>query len=202
MPPVPTRRKRVEYLEVPAITKMTLKRPEMPLLNIDRRRTTFQQVELGHTENMVREEARRCLRCDICLRCGKCIEVCRDRMKVDALQMGYFDFDHPVETNFRVTEERCILCGACATNCPTGAMIMEDRGDERILSLCGTLLNRQKLLYCQSCGAVLGPLRYLDFVQKRTDTVARVADDRRLCEVCARKSTAKFSTADAPVKRS
>ena len=41
---------------------------------------------------MVREEARRCLRCDICLRCGKCVEVCRDSMKVNALQMGYLDF--------------------------------------------------------------------------------------------------------------
>jgi ferredoxin len=180
---------------------MTLKRPEMPLLNIDRRRTTFQQVELGHTENMVREEARRCLRCDICLRCGKCVEVCRDKMKVDALQMGYFDFDHPVTTDFRVTEERCILCGACATNCPTGAMKMEDRGDERILSLCGTLLNRKKLLYCESCGTVLGPAKYLDFVHNRTHTVARVADDRRLCEVCARKATALFSVTNAPVKR-
>jgi len=38
-------------------------------------------------------------------------------------------------------------------------------------------------------------------VQKRTDTVARVAADRQLCEVCARKSTAKFSAADAPLKR-
>jgi len=106
-----------------------------------------------------------------------------------------------VETDFRVTEERCILCGACATNCPTGAMRMEDRGDERILSLCGTLLNRKKLLYCQSCGAVLGPAIYLDFVQKRTDTVARVSDDRRLCEVCARKATAKLGAADAPLKK-
>jgi len=59
----------------------------------------------------------------------------------------------------------------------------------------------KKLLYCQSCGAVLGPARYLDFVQKRTDMVARVAGDRQLCEVCARKSTAKFSAADAPLKR-
>ncbi|MEJ2168498.1 MAG: FAD-dependent oxidoreductase, partial [Desulfobacterales bacterium] len=126
MPPVPSRRGRIEWLEVPASTKMTLKRPDMPLLNIDRRRTTFQQVELGYTENMAREEARRCLRCDICLRCGKCVEICRDKMGVDALQMGYFDFDHPVATDYRVTEERCILCGACATNCPTGAMKMQD----------------------------------------------------------------------------
>ena len=201
MPPVPTRRGRIEHLEVPAGRKMTIKRPEMPLLNIYRRRTTFQQVELGYPEDRVREEACRCLRCDICLRCGKCIEVCRDKMGVDALQMGYFDFDHPVPTDFRLTEERCILCGACATNCPTNAMQIEDRGDERILSLCGTLLNRKKLLYCDGCGAVLGPARYLDFVRKRTKAVARVVDDRQLCEACARISTAKQGTEDAPIYR-
>ena len=98
---------------------------------------------MGYPEKMVREEARRCLRCDICLRCGKCVEVCRDKMGINALQMGYFDFDHPVATDFRVTEDRCILCGACATNCPTGAMQMEDRDGERILALCGTILNRK-----------------------------------------------------------
>jgi ferredoxin len=201
MPPVPTRRGRIDWLEVPASTKMTLRRPDMPLLNIDRRRTTFQQVELGYTENMVREEARRCLRCDICLRCGKCVEICRDKMGVDALQMGYFDFDHPVATDYRVTEERCILCGACATNCPTGAMKMEDRNHERVLSLCGTILNRKKLLYCEMCGAVLGPARYLDFVKKRTKSVTRVAADRHLCDLCARKSTAKFSADEAPIKK-
>lgn len=199
MPPVPVRRRRVEYLEVPAVTKMTLKRPEMPLLNIDRRRTTFQQVELGYSENMVREEARRCLRCDVCLRCGKCVETCRDKMGVDALQMGYFDFDHPVTTDFRVTEDRCILCGACATNCPTGAMQMEDRGGERILSLCGTILNRQKLVRCEACGAVLGPDVYLEYVRKRTDRVARVSAERKLCEACARKATAALGGQDSPL---
>ena len=199
MPPVPSRRGRVEWLQVPAATKMSLKRPDMPLLNIDRRRTTFQQVELGYSENMVREEARRCLRCDICLRCGKCVEICRDKMGVDALQMGYFDFDHPVATDYRVTEDRCILCGACATNCPTGAMKMEDTDEERVLSLCGTILNRQKLLHCEMCGAVLGPARYLDFVKQRTRAVARKTDERQLCDLCARKSTAGSSTDDAPV---
>jgi ferredoxin len=199
MPPVPSRRGRIEWLQVPATTKMTLKRPDMPLLNIDRRRTTFQQVELGYSENMAREEARRCLRCDICLRCGKCVEICRDKMGVDALQMGYFDFDHPVATDYRVTEERCILCGACATNCPTGAMQMADKNDERVLSLCGTILNRQKLLHCDMCGTVLGPARYLDFVKNRTRAVARVAEDRNLCDLCARRSTAKSSADDAPV---
>jgi NADPH-dependent glutamate synthase beta subunit-like oxidoreductase len=202
MPPVPVRRGRVAQLQVPAVAKMTLKRPEMPLLNIDRRRTTFQQVELGYSENMVREEARRCLRCDVCLRCGKCVETCRDKMGIDALQMGYFDFDHPVTTDFRVTADRCVLCGACATNCPTGAMRMEDRNGQRVLSLCGTILNRRKLLHCEECGAALGPAVYLDYVRQRTHRVARVTDERKLCEACVRKATAALGAEDNPFKKS
>jgi len=187
MPPVPVRRASTDFIEVPAATKMTLKRPEMPLLNIERRRTTYQQVELGYSENMAREEARRCLRCDICRRCGDCVSVCRDKMKIDALQMGYYDFDHPVETDFRLTQERCIACGACAENCPNDAMQIEDRDGERLLSLCGTVLNRQKLVLCSSCGAVIGPARYLAYIDQRFKTKGQVASEQTLCKVCARK---------------
>jgi putative selenate reductase YgfK subunit len=199
MPPVPKRRARTAMLEVPASTKMVIKRPEMPMLNIDRRRTTFQQAELGYTENMVREEARRCLRCDVCLRCGKCVEVCRDKMGIDALQMGHFDFDHPGGTDFRLTEERCITCGACAANCPNDAMKMEDRDGERILSICGTILNRQKLIHCNGCGAVLGPFKYLEYIRKRTKAVAARTSAETLCDACLRKSTARFNVETTPV---
>jgi thioredoxin reductase/ferredoxin len=198
MPPVPVRRGRVECLEVPASTKMSLKALQMPLLNIDRRRVTFQQVELGYSENMVREEARRCLRCDICRRCGECVEICRDKMKIDALKLGYLDFDHPVQTDFRVTQEKCIACGACATNCPNQAMIMEDRKGERILSLCGTILNRQKLEYCEICGAVLGPARYHDYIKGKIRNVVAATDDRVICEACARKGTTDVSKMKVP----
>ncbi len=191
MPPLPVRRKRVEWLEVPAATKMVLKRPEMPLLNMERRRTTFQQVELGYSENQAREEARRCLRCDVCLRCGKCVEICRDKMEINALKLGYLDFDNPVETDFRVTEEKCILCGACAANCPNNAIQIEDRKGERLLNMCGTILNRQKLLYCESCGAVIGPARYLDFISGRLNTLTPKTGKEKLCETCARKKSAK-----------
>lgn len=187
MPPVPVRRQRVAYTEVPASTKMVLKRPEMPLLNIDRRRTTFQQVELGYSENMVREESRRCLRCDICRRCGLCVQICREKMGIDALQMGYLSFDHPGPSDFRLTQERCISCGACAANCPTGAMRIEDRGRERILSICGTILNRQPLIFCDNCGTTMGTQRYLDYIHKRVHPKVPVSYHRHLCDACARK---------------
>ncbi|RPH89893.1 MAG: 4Fe-4S ferredoxin, partial [Desulfobacteraceae bacterium] len=161
------------------------------LLNLERRRITFQQVELGYPENAVREEARRCLRCDVCLRCGRCVEVCRDQMGIDALPFGFLNFDRPSPTDFRLTAERCILCGACAANCPNQALRILDRGDERLLSYCGTILNRQKLEHCRECGAVLGPLRYLEFMQKRTQGGVSPLADRTLCQACARRQTAR-----------
>jgi len=191
MPPVPTRRQRLECLQVPASTKMILNRPAMRMLGYDRRRVTFQQVELGLSENSAREEAKRCLRCDICVRCGTCVDVCRNKMGMDALQMGYLNFDNPGPTDFRIAAERCILCGACAANCPTGAMRIEDRDGERVLSLCGTILNHLALEYCQNCGAPLGPARYHDFIRKKTEETGLTTGDKLLCMNCARKAAAK-----------
>lgn len=191
MPAVPVRRARVEFWEASAQAKMDLRRPEMPLLGSERRRITFQQVELGLSEDQARKEAHRCLRCDICKRCGRCVVICRDRMGVDALELGYVDPGGGLPTDFRRTAERCILCGACAANCPTGAMRMEDRGEERLLILCGTILQRERVERCRGCGAPLGPARYLDYVRKRTEGVAQAFGGRLLCEECVRRATAE-----------
>ncbi len=191
MPAVPVRRGRVEPWEGSASVKMALKRPQMPLLGPERRRITFQQVELGLGEEEAKQEARRCLRCDICKRCGQCVVICRDRMGIDALELGYVGQGEGRPTDFRATAQRCILCGACAANCPTGAMRLEDRGSERLLILGGTILQQERLERCQGCGEPLGPARYLDYVRKRTEGVAQAFAGRLLCEACARKATAE-----------
>ena len=40
-------------------------RVEMPKLSPEKRKTSFQEIELGLSEERAREEARRCLRCDL-----------------------------------------------------------------------------------------------------------------------------------------
>ena len=190
MPKIPVRRRREPVQELTAAEKMRSKRPDMPMLNIDRRRTTFQQVELGYEEAAVRKEAARCLRCDICRRCGKCVEVCRDKMGINALQFGYMDFDHPVKTDLRKTAENCITCGACAANCPNKALVVKEEDGKRKLVFCGTLLNEQDVQHCESCGADLPPARYMEYLSGKMAKLNRVVEDRLLCDQCQRKLSA------------
>ena len=40
-------------------------RPEMPFLPAEERKHSFKETELGFSEEKARQEARRCLRCDL-----------------------------------------------------------------------------------------------------------------------------------------
>jgi thioredoxin reductase/ferredoxin len=193
MPRIPVRQTIEPPVEMSASQKMTLKPPVMPMLNMDRRRTTFQQVELGYDEASVRKEAARCLRCDICRRCGKCVEICRDKMGIDALQLGYMDFDTPTETDFRTTSEKCITCGACAANCENNAIVIEEKDGQRLLKLCGTILNSQAIQYCDECNAVLPSAEYLQFIANKTGNVTQKVEQRLLCNDCQRKLSAQIN---------
>ena len=60
-----------------------LARQEMPTIGLERRRS-FDEVDLGFTEEMARAEAERCLFCAVCSWCGLCEKVC----EADAILYG------------------------------------------------------------------------------------------------------------------
>ncbi len=49
---------------------------ELPMLNIEERITSFEEVEAVLTDEQVIEEAKRCLDCGVCSECFQCVKVC------------------------------------------------------------------------------------------------------------------------------
>ncbi|MDV5121715.1 MAG: FAD-dependent oxidoreductase [Candidatus Scalindua sp.] len=113
----------------------TVPRTEMPMLPAEERQGSFNMVELGLTEEQVKIESSRCLKCNLtidvetkdCILCGRCTLVCpmgalrvvdaQDETKVyapsvseDGLVIKYSD--------------KCIRCGNCK-DCPVSVITMK-----------------------------------------------------------------------------
>ena len=124
----PVRRADVVPLPVKADERTHLPRSVMPERTVEEvlGQGDYVQIEEGLTDAMAHDEARRYLRCDVCIGCGLCMAACSE-MGVDALRMAdtnagrlaYFDFTRPAEL--------CIGCGACSQVCPTGAIRIDDQ---------------------------------------------------------------------------
>ena len=56
---------RVEAIELTDKEIEELKKPSVPILDLEERTEGFKEVELGFTEEMAIKEAKRCLRCDL-----------------------------------------------------------------------------------------------------------------------------------------
>ncbi len=181
----PRPRAMVEPIIMTYQEKSFIQRQENPIIDLDHRMHSFDRVERGLDEASAKLEARRCMRCDVCERCGKCVEICRDKVGVAAIR-----FHHAGESSLILKDyvhglPHCIGCGSCVNICPTGALQMQDQGDERILLMSGTIINRIKLQSCQRCGQ-----RYAPMVQIRNVEGLIVKpgfqDVSRLCPDCRR----------------
>ena len=185
--PDPLPRMQVEPIEMDAPDKAHILPQDVSVLSMEERKTTFKQVRLGFDEETAKQEARRCLRCDLCVGCGECASVCLSQMGIGALQfMGAGD-ERMALTDLLRPADLCIGCGSCTNVCPCGCIQTIDEGDERRLVQCGTVLARLKLAQCRSCGKYYAPEKYIEHINKTADAEQLVKFERNLCPECSRE---------------
>ena len=85
-----------------------------PVLDLVRRKSTFDEVVSGLDETNALFEARRCLSCGNCFECDNCYGVCPDNAVIKLGPGKRFEFNY----------DYCKGCGICVAECPCGAIRM------------------------------------------------------------------------------
>jgi NADH-quinone oxidoreductase subunit F len=170
-----------------------LTRPDIPLRPASERNADFAAVELGLDQDMALNEARRCLRCDLCIGCGQCQVACAE-MGAEAMVLEPCQrADRLVLKDFTGPARRCIACGACAAVCPTGAIRLSDRQGLRRMALAGAAFQELELETCGHCGQAFITAPHLQRLEASLDPalVPFSAAGQRLCPACARRHQAQ-----------
>jgi NADPH-dependent glutamate synthase beta subunit-like oxidoreductase/ferredoxin len=183
----PVKRAEVTPLSVNADDRSHLRRNMMPERTAEETvgEGNYVKIEEGLTDSMAKHEARRCLRCDICIGCGLCMAACSE-MGVEALRMADTNAGRLAHLDFTRPAELCIGCGACTQVCPTGAIHFDDQKGIRRTVITGTVVCEQPLLTCSECGAPTQTPAHREFVRSRLPEHMAGLMDRELCPSCSR----------------
>jgi NADPH-dependent glutamate synthase beta subunit-like oxidoreductase len=91
-----------------------------PKLELERRRSTFDEVVGGLDESNALYEARRCMSCGNCFSCDNCFGVCPDNAVLKLADAAA----NPNVNGYAIDLDFCKGCGLCVQECPCGAIEM------------------------------------------------------------------------------
>ena len=102
-------------------------RVEEPVLSIEERSHSFNEVNLVPSKEAILDEAGRCLHCGACHQCDTCLVQCPEGA-ITGTEAGYV-----------IQYEKCTGCRVCVQECPTSAIEMPAVG---ACVACGFCLKR------------------------------------------------------------
>jgi Pyruvate/2-oxoacid:ferredoxin oxidoreductase delta subunit len=94
-------------------------RAVQPQLEIERRRSTFDEVVGGLDDSNAMYEARRCMSCGNCFSCDNCFGVCPDNAVLKLSEAADANVN-----GYEIDLDFCKGCGMCVQECPCGAIEM------------------------------------------------------------------------------
>lgn len=182
----PLKRKSINPMPVTAEQKSLTGQVKLHDLYMEDKQHSFEEIMQAVSKEAAAAEAARCLRCDMCIACGRCVEVCQQQVGAGALQLGYVREEEPL-TDFLRPGEKCIGCGTCFINCPTGAITAEDRNGFREMRMCGGLMSRLELIKCQECDQPITTQKHINFIlNKNENDYSEEHPTKRVCPECSR----------------
>ena len=69
--------KKIAEVDLNSVWAFPVKRAEMPYLDMESRKNTYEETTTGFSAQTMVEEAQRCLSCALCSECMECIKVCK-----------------------------------------------------------------------------------------------------------------------------
>jgi len=94
-------------------------RAEQPALEVERRRSTFDEVVGGLNDSNALYEARRCMSCGNCFSCDNCFGVCPDNAVLKLSEAADANL-----RGYQIDLDFCKGCRLCVEECPCGAIEM------------------------------------------------------------------------------